>query len=114
MHQDKPSKLSRSGFSKFLVHNPFGGVVSKAEDPQAPECGYGAFHVQWWLGDHLVALCVVDVLPRCRPLASTHNIMWHHDSLVFLLLLLYNLRAITIGQVVRLDSVKVVTTCVPI
>lgn len=49
------------------MQNPFGGVVSQADDPQAPECGYGAFHVQWWLGDHLVALCVVDVLPRCGP-----------------------------------------------
>lgn len=64
VHNDAPGKLSRSSYTKFLVSNPFGGVVTQSADPQAPECGYGAFHVQWWLGEHLVALCVVDVLPR--------------------------------------------------
>jgi hypothetical protein len=64
VHNDKPSKLTRSAYKRFLVNNPFGGVVTREQDPQAPECGYGAFHVQWWFGDHLVALCIVDVLPR--------------------------------------------------
>lgn len=30
-----------------------------------PACGYGSFHQQYWLDDKLVAVGVVDVLPRC-------------------------------------------------
>lgn len=33
----------------------------------APRCGYGAFHMQYWIGEHLVAVGVVDILPRCSP-----------------------------------------------
>ena len=32
-----------------------------------PSCGYGAFHMQFWFGDHLAAICVIDILPRCDP-----------------------------------------------
>eukprot|EP00955_Chlamydomonas_euryale_P114423 366278-Chlamydomonas_euryale.AAC.15 len=31
----------------------------------APACGYGSFHQQYWLDGKLVAVGVVDVLPRC-------------------------------------------------
>jgi hypothetical protein len=29
-----------------------------------PSCGYGSFHQQYWLDGQLVAVGVVDVLPR--------------------------------------------------
>jgi hypothetical protein len=29
-----------------------------------PSCGYGSFHQQYWLDGKLVAVGVVDVLPR--------------------------------------------------
>lgn len=27
--------------------------------------GYGSFHQQYWLGDKLIAVGVIDILPRC-------------------------------------------------
>jgi Arginine-tRNA-protein transferase, C terminus len=34
-------------------------------DSGRPVCGYGAFHLQFWLGGHLIAVSYVDMLPRC-------------------------------------------------
>ena len=33
--------------------------------PDGPEMGYGSFHQQYWLGDRMVAVGVVDILPTC-------------------------------------------------
>jgi hypothetical protein len=44
-----------------------GGVGSSSgfQDEQVtPSCGYGSFHQQYWLDGKLVAVGVVDVLPR--------------------------------------------------
>lgn len=65
VHKDPPGKISRKGFHRFLVDTPWQGTVSAGEDSDAPECGYGTFHMQYWLGDHLIAVGVWDVLPRC-------------------------------------------------
>ena len=67
VHGDKPGKLSKSSFTNFLVANPFEGGTPHASDPDSPECGYGAFHLQFWIGEYLVAISVVDVLPRYEP-----------------------------------------------
>ena len=45
-----------SGREEWLTVRPDG----------APSCGYGAFHMQFWLGAHLVAVNVIDILPRCE------------------------------------------------
>lgn len=34
-------------------------------DEAADEAAYGTFHMQYWLGPALVAVSVVDVLPKC-------------------------------------------------
>jgi hypothetical protein len=76
VHKDPPFKTSRSSYQRFLVDHPFPmhkqAVPMAVEeamvaDGEAPRCGYGAFHVQFWIGDHLVAVSVIDVLPRCAP-----------------------------------------------
>jgi len=64
VHGDKPHELRQSSFTRFLVDNPFGGGVARAEDASAPKSGYGAFHLQFWVGEHLAAVSVVDILPR--------------------------------------------------
>lgn len=33
-------------------------------DPNGPAIGYGAFHQQYWLDDKLIAVGVLDILPR--------------------------------------------------
>ena len=73
VHKDPPGRASRGGYERFLVSTPWEGTVPRAADPDAPECGYGAFHMQYWLGEHLVAVGVWDILPRCAPLAPSHG-----------------------------------------
>lgn len=68
VHRDPPGKASRRGFERFLVEAPWQAPVPCTADADAPDCGYGAFHMQYWLGDHLIAVGVWDILPRCaRP-----------------------------------------------
>lgn len=31
----------------------------------SPSCGYGSFHQQYWLDDRLIAVGVIDILPKC-------------------------------------------------
>ena len=30
-----------------------------------PPCGYGSFHQQYWLDGKLIAVGVIDILPKC-------------------------------------------------
>lgn len=56
--------VSVRSFKRFLCDSPL-VPVSREECPTAPTCGYGSFHQQYWVGDRLIAVGVVDVLPRC-------------------------------------------------
>eukprot|EP00892_Ulva_mutabilis_P000285 jgi/Ulvmu1/10257/UM060_0058.1 len=76
VHGDPPFKVSRRGFQRFLVDTPWEGTVPRAEDGDAPDCGYGAFHMQYWLGPHLIAVGVWDILPRCL---SSKYFIWDPD-----------------------------------
>ncbi|XP_057667012.1 arginyl-tRNA--protein transferase 1 isoform X1 [Diorhabda carinulata] len=62
IHNDPPSKLSLDGFDRFLVKSPL-------KPKQFPEGidgpGYGSFHQQYWINDRLIAVGVIDILPRC-------------------------------------------------
>jgi hypothetical protein len=40
------------------------GAAAAAAAGGMPSCGYGSFHQQYWLDGKLVAVGVVDVLPR--------------------------------------------------
>ena len=64
VHHDPESKITTSGYSNFLVSSPF-PVVTREQDPNAPECGYGAFHQQYRIDGKLVAVGVIDILPKC-------------------------------------------------
>lgn len=39
--------------------------VWRPADGSGPPQGYGSFHQQYWLDDKLVAVGVIDILPRC-------------------------------------------------
>nr|XP_033797951.1 arginyl-tRNA--protein transferase 1 isoform X1 [Geotrypetes seraphini] len=61
IHQDPPDKPSESQFTRFLCDSPLEAEMA----PGAPDCGYGSFHQQYWLDGKLIAVGVVDILPRC-------------------------------------------------
>jgi len=61
-HND--TDVSIKSFKRFLCDSPL-VHVSREECPTAPECGYGSFHQQYWVDDRLIAVGVVDVLPKC-------------------------------------------------
>lgn len=62
-------QVSRRQFVRFLVDTPLQPRLPEAYSPEAAavdgSAPYGTYHMQYWLGDQLVAVSVVDVLPRC-------------------------------------------------
>jgi len=66
VHGDDPDDLSPGSYRRFLVDTPLPppGPAAGGGDG-APRCGYGSFHMQYRLHGKLVAVGVVDVLPRC-------------------------------------------------
>lgn len=46
-------------------------AATGSRDLGMPDCGYGSFHQQYWLDGRLVAVGVVDVLPRWAGLKGT-------------------------------------------
>lgn len=88
-HHESLSDLTPRHYRGFLVDTPLihvpqmnpapaagGGAAAAAGGPAGagaavgslsgppPSCGYGSFHQQYWLDGKLVAVGVVDVLPR--------------------------------------------------
>lgn len=61
VHGDDECELTAASFTRFLVASP---LVPVPPGPGTPSCGYGTFHRQYWLGETLVAVGVVDVLPN--------------------------------------------------
>ncbi|KAF6265845.1 arginine-tRNA-protein transferase [Scenedesmus sp. NREL 46B-D3] len=87
-HYDAPADLTPSRYKNFLVDTPLmpvpapaaaaaaGGAAAAGVRGGAPPCGYGSFHQQYWLDGKLVAVGVVDVLPRCL---SSKYFFWDPD-----------------------------------
>ena len=58
-HGDSPGQLSSNSYRRFLVDSPL-RHVSRAQDPGAPEQGYGSFHMSYFLdGEWVAGSCVV-------------------------------------------------------
>jgi arginyl-tRNA--protein-N-Asp/Glu arginylyltransferase len=49
-------------FYQFLVESPFDGNLQQKTNNNGDLCG--AYHQQYWIGDVLIAVGVVDILPR--------------------------------------------------
>jgi arginine-tRNA-protein transferase len=56
IHGDKPGTNSPKSFTRFLCQNPFVCVKSTP---------FGAFHTEYYVEDRLIAVGVIDILPRC-------------------------------------------------
>ncbi|KAL4709062.1 hypothetical protein ACJJTC_005923 [Scirpophaga incertulas] len=61
IHNDKLEKCTESKFYEFLVLSP----LLEEHTETGPECGYGSFHQQYWLNGKLIAVGVIDILPKC-------------------------------------------------
>ncbi|XP_031484875.1 arginyl-tRNA--protein transferase 2 isoform X2 [Nymphaea colorata] len=75
VHNDKPDHLDESLYRRFLVESPL-IFVPPAGDGTVPSCGFGSFHQQYLIDGKLVAVGVVDVLPRCL---SSKYLFWDPD-----------------------------------
>ncbi|RIA89300.1 arginine-tRNA-protein transferase [Glomus cerebriforme] len=61
IHNDEPYEVTEGGFKRFLVNSPL--QFETTDKPNTP--GYGSFHQCYYLDDKLIAVAVLDVLPKC-------------------------------------------------
>ncbi|XP_073977548.1 arginyltransferase 1 isoform X2 [Rhodnius prolixus] len=61
IHKDPPSKCTKKGYIRFLIRSP----LEPYKDENGPPSGYGSFHQQYWLNGKLIAVGVIDILPKC-------------------------------------------------
>ncbi|XP_031109118.1 arginyl-tRNA--protein transferase 2-like [Ipomoea triloba] len=75
VHNDEPDDVSESSYNRFLVDTPLAYVPPTAGDG-VPPCGFGSFHQQYLIDGKLVAVGVVDILPKCL---SSKYLFWDPD-----------------------------------
>ncbi|XP_067048809.1 arginyl-tRNA--protein transferase 1-like isoform X2 [Acropora muricata] len=61
IHKDPPEKCTQKRFKRFLVDSP----LQHYTGPGSPPMGFGSFHQQYFIDGKLVAVGVIDILPRC-------------------------------------------------
>ncbi|KRT85246.1 hypothetical protein AMK59_399 [Oryctes borbonicus] len=61
IHNDPPEKCSKPAFLRFLVDTPLKPEKWTNND----NIGFGSFHQQYWLDEKLIAVGVIDILPKC-------------------------------------------------
>lgn len=75
VHNDTPDHVTESSYKRFLVDSPL-VFVSPTGDSSSPPSGFGSFHQQYIIDGQLVAVGVVDILPRCL---SSKYLFWDPD-----------------------------------
>ncbi|XP_038886338.1 arginyl-tRNA--protein transferase 2-like [Benincasa hispida] len=75
VHNDTPDRITEASYRSFLVDTPLNFVPSTG-DGTVPPCGFGSFHQQYLIDGKLVAVGVVDILPRCL---SSKYLFWDPD-----------------------------------
>ncbi|CAF2359207.1 unnamed protein product [Brassica rapa subsp. narinosa] len=78
VHNDNPSHVVESSYRRFLVYSPLIYVQPSGHDDEqvVPPCGFGSFHQQYRVDGRLVAVGVVDILPKCL---SSVYLFWDPD-----------------------------------
>ncbi|XP_061412345.1 arginyl-tRNA--protein transferase 1 isoform X1 [Lethenteron reissneri] len=82
VHKDPPSKPSQEQFKRFLCNSPFKDEYAT----DGPDVGYGSFHQQYWVDGRLIAVGVLDILPRC--LSSVY--LYYDPDFAFLSMGIYS------------------------
>ncbi|XP_020875942.1 arginyl-tRNA--protein transferase 1 isoform X2 [Arabidopsis lyrata subsp. lyrata] len=75
VHNDKPEHVAESSYRRFLVDSPLIDVQPSG-DEKLPPCGFGSFHQQYRVDGLLIAVGVVDILPKCL---SSVYLFWDPD-----------------------------------
>ncbi|XP_031253732.1 arginyl-tRNA--protein transferase 2-like isoform X2 [Pistacia vera] len=75
VHNDRPDKVDETSYRRFLVDTPL-VFVPPSGDATVPPCGFGSFHQQYLIDDQLVAVGVIDILPKCL---SSKYLFWDPD-----------------------------------
>ncbi|KAL2567804.1 hypothetical protein AAZV13_18G026500 [Glycine max] len=75
VHNDKPQNVTENSYRRFLVDTPL-IQVSPTGDSTVPPCGFGSFHQQYLIDGQLVAVGVIDILPKCL---SSKYLFWDPD-----------------------------------
>ncbi|XP_073977550.1 arginyltransferase 1 isoform X3 [Rhodnius prolixus] len=61
VHKETEYECSFKTYRDFLVSTP----LQPYKDENGPPSGYGSFHQQYWLNGKLIAVGVIDILPKC-------------------------------------------------
>ncbi|CAG8470813.1 4107_t:CDS:2 [Ambispora leptoticha] len=61
IHKNEPSEVTENSFKRFLVDSPL--IFEPPSRPNTP--GHGSFHQLYYLDDKLIAVAVLDILPKC-------------------------------------------------
>ncbi|KAL5203185.1 hypothetical protein ABZP36_014137 [Zizania latifolia] len=72
----KENIVSEESYRGFLVDTPIVFVPPRRGDNTVPPCGFGSFHQQYIIDGKLVAVGVVDILPKCL---SSKYLFWDPD-----------------------------------
>ncbi|KAL5568542.1 hypothetical protein UlMin_025117 [Ulmus minor] len=75
VHNDTPDHVTESSYKRFLVDSPL-IYVPPTGDGTVPPCGFGSFHQQYVIDGKLVAVGVIDILPKCL---SSKYLFWDPD-----------------------------------
>uniref|UniRef100_A0A1J3G286 Arginyl-tRNA--protein transferase n=1 Tax=Noccaea caerulescens TaxID=107243 RepID=A0A1J3G286_NOCCA len=75
VHNDKPGHIVESSYRRFLVDSPL-IYVKPSGDGKVRPCGFGSFHQQYRVDGRLIAVGVVDILPKCL---SSVYLFWDPD-----------------------------------
>ncbi|XP_004307634.1 PREDICTED: arginyl-tRNA--protein transferase 2 isoform X1 [Fragaria vesca subsp. vesca] len=75
VHNDTPDHVTEASYKKFLVDTPL-IYVPPTNDGTVPPCGFGSFHQQYVIDGKLVAVGVIDILPKCL---SSKYLFWDPD-----------------------------------
>ena len=75
VHGSTPDELARESYEHFLVETPL-IEVEPGPGRTTPALGFGSFHQQYRVDGRLVAVGVVDVLPRCL---SSKYLFWEPE-----------------------------------
>ena len=63
IHGDSKSECSLSQFKRFLCQSSLQKDCPRVPSTKIPSCGYGCFHLQYYLNEKMIACNVLDILP---------------------------------------------------
>ncbi|KAG8390103.1 hypothetical protein BUALT_Bualt01G0048800 [Buddleja alternifolia] len=75
VHNDTPDHVTESSYKRFLVDTPLVHIPPN-DNGTVPSCGFGSFHQQYVVDGKLIAVGVVDILPKCL---SSKYLFWDPD-----------------------------------